>query len=135
MKYTHKAFVRWDDLDAFGHVNNAKYLTYAQEARFDWGWFSFSEKSEKPILMEMVVGRAEVDYLIPMTEGGCFYDVNLWVEKIGNSSFVNGYDVTKNGVVYAKMKTVQVAIDIATRKSRPLNDEERAFLNKFLENN
>ena len=27
MKYTHKAFVRWDDLDAFGHVNNAKYLT------------------------------------------------------------------------------------------------------------
>jgi acyl-CoA thioester hydrolase len=48
---------------------------------------------------------------------------------------VNGYDVTKNGVVYAKMKTVQVAIDITTRKSRPLNDEERAFLNKFLENN
>jgi acyl-CoA thioester hydrolase len=134
MKYTHKAFVRWDDLDAFGHVNNAKYLTYAQEARFDWGWFSFSEKSEKPVLMEMVVGRAEVDYLIPMTEGGC-YDVNLWVEKIGNSSFVNGYDVTKNGVVYAKMKTVQVAIDITTRKSRPLTDEERAFLNKFLENN
>jgi acyl-CoA thioester hydrolase len=48
---------------------------------------------------------------------------------------VNGYDVTKDGVVYAKMKTVQVAIDMATRKSRPLNDEERAFLNKFLENN
>jgi len=44
MKYTHKAFVRWDDLDAFGHVNNAKYLTYAQEARFDWGWYSFAEK-------------------------------------------------------------------------------------------
>jgi acyl-CoA thioesterase FadM len=33
------------------------------------------------------------------------------------------------------MKTVQVAIDMATRKSRPLNDEERAFLNKFLEKN
>ncbi|MEY4206588.1 MAG: Thioesterase-like superfamily, partial [Actinomycetota bacterium] len=27
MKYHHKAFVRWDDLDAMGHVNNAKYLT------------------------------------------------------------------------------------------------------------
>jgi acyl-CoA thioester hydrolase len=51
MKYTHKAFVRWDDLDAFGHVNNAKYLTYAQEARFDWGWYSFAEKNEKPVLM------------------------------------------------------------------------------------
>jgi acyl-CoA thioester hydrolase len=70
-----------------------------------------------------------------MIEGGCFYDVNLWVEKIGNSSFVNGYDVTKDGVVFAKMKTVQVVIDLASRKSRPLKDEERAFLNKFLENN
>ena len=30
MKYSHKAFVRWDDLDAMGHVNNAKYLTFAQ---------------------------------------------------------------------------------------------------------
>ena len=47
MKYTHKAFVRWDDLDAFGHVNNAKYLTYAQEARFDWGWYSFAEKKRR----------------------------------------------------------------------------------------
>jgi len=88
MKYTHKAFVRWDDLDAFGHVNNAKYLTYAQEARFDWGWYSFAEKNEKPVLMEMVVARGEVDYLLPITEGGCFYDVTLWVDSIGNSSFV-----------------------------------------------
>ena len=135
MRYQSKQYVRWGDLDAFGHVNNAKYLTYAQEARFDWGWYSFAEKSEKPVLMEMVVGRAEVDYLIPMTEGGCFYDVILWVEKIGNSSFVNGYEVSKDGVVYAKMKTVQVAIDLLSRKSRPLNDEEREFLNKYLESN
>ena len=133
MKYTHIALVRWDDLDAFGHVNNAKYLTYAQEARFDWGWFSFAEKKEEPILMEMVVARAEVDYLAPITEGGCFYDVILWVDLIGTSSFVNGYEVSKDGVIYAKMKTVQVTIDLNTRKSRPINDAEREFLNKFLE--
>ena len=132
MKYTHKAFVRWDDLDAFGHVNNAKYLTYAQEARFDWGWYSFSEKKEEPILMEMVVARAEVDYLAPITEGGCFYDVTLWVDSIGTSSFVNGYELSKDGVVYAKMKTVQVTIDLKSRKSRPINDAERGFLTKYL---
>ena len=134
MKYTHKAFVRWHDLDAFGHVNNAKYLTYAQEARFDWGWFSFAEKNEEPILMEMVVARAEVDYLAPITEGGCFYDVTLWVDSIGTSSFINGYELTKDGVVYAKMKTVQVTIDLKTRKSRPINDAERGFLTKYLVN-
>jgi acyl-CoA thioester hydrolase len=36
MKYLNEQFVRWDDLDAFGHVNNARYLTFAQEARFIW---------------------------------------------------------------------------------------------------
>ena len=132
MKFTHKAFVRWDDLDAFGHVNNAKYLTYAQEARFDWAWYSLTSKNEKPILIEMVVARGEVDYLVPITQGGCFYDVILWVESIGNSSFVNGYEVSKDGVTYAKMKTVQVTIDLTTRKSRPINTVERGFLDKYL---
>jgi acyl-CoA thioester hydrolase len=55
------------------------------------------------------------------------------VDSIGNSSFVNGYEITKAGVVYAKMKTVQVTIDLSTRKSRPINAAEREFLSKFLD--
>ena len=85
--------------------------------------------------MEMVVGRAEVDFVKPIYDGGQFVDVNLWVESIGNASFVNAYEVVKDGQVFAKMKTVQVAIDLQTRKSRPLNAQEREFLNKYLEAN
>ena len=96
------------------------------------GWYSFAEKKEEPILMEMVVARAEVDYLAPITEGGCFYDVTLRVDSIGTSSFVNGYELSKDGTVYAKMKTVQVTIDLKSRKSRPINDAERNFLSKYL---
>ena len=122
MIYTGKQFVRWDDIDAFGHVNNAKYLTYIQEARFLWA----------PIV-EMVVARAEVDYIAPIYEGGRFYDVNLWVESIGNSSFSMGYEVVgDNGVIHAKVKTVQVAVSMETKKSRPLTDKEREFLNEYL---
>jgi acyl-CoA thioester hydrolase len=122
MIYTGKQFIRWDDIDAFGHVNNAKYLTYIQEARFLWS----------PII-EMVVARAEVDYIAPIYEGGRFYDVNLWVEAIGNSSFTMGYEVVgDNGLVHAKVKTVQVAVSMETKKSRPLTDTEREFLNAYL---
>jgi len=122
MMYTGKQFVRWDDIDAFGHVNNAKYLTYIQEARFLWS----------PII-EMVVARAEVDYMEPIYEGGRFYDVNLWVESIGNSSFTMAYEVVgDNGVVHAKVRTVQVVISMETKKSRPLKDSERDFLNSYL---
>jgi acyl-CoA thioester hydrolase len=122
MIYTGKQFVRWDDIDAFGHVNNAKYLTYIQEARFLWS-----------SIIEMVVARAEVDYMEPIYEGGRFYDVNLWVESIGNSSFTMAYEVVgDNGVVHAKVKTVQVVISMETKKSRPLKDSEREFLNSYL---
>ncbi len=122
MIYTNQQFVRWDDIDAFGHVNNAKYLTYIQEARFLWS----------PHL-EMVVAKAEVDYLVPIYVGGRFYDITLWVEQIGNSSFTLGYEVIgDNGVVHAKVKTVQVAVSMETKKSRPLTDPEREFLKQYL---
>ena len=122
MIYTGKQFVRWDDIDAFGHVNNAKYLTYIQEARFLWS-----------TITEMVVARAEVDYIEAIYEGGRFYDVNLWVEAIGNSSFTMAYEVVgDNGVVHAKVTTVQVVVNMETMKYRPLKDSEREFLNQYL---
>lgn len=133
MIYTDKQFVRWDDIDAFGHVNNAKYLTYIQEARFQWSFYQYASQNEQPTLVEMVVARAEVDYLVPIYEGGRFYDVNLWVESIGNSSFTMGYEVVgDNGVVHARVKSVQVAVSMETKKSRPLTESERDFLNKYL---
>ena len=133
MIYTDKQFVRWDDIDAFGHVNNAKYLTYIQEARFQWSFYQYAAKNEKPTLVEMVVAKAEIDYLVPIYEGGRFYDVNLWVESIGNSSFVMGYEVVgDHGVVHAKVKSVQVAVSMETKKSRPLTEPEREFLTQYL---
>ena len=132
MKFTSKVFVRWADLDAFGHGNNAVYLTYAELARVDWGGKEFAPKQGSSVLVEMTVAHSEADYLLPITKFGVDYDVNLWVESIGNTSFTMAYEVTKDGVVFAKMKTVQVMIDLAKMKSRPISEAERAFLNKYL---
>ena len=132
MKFTSKVFVRWADLDAFGHVNNAVYLTYSELARVEWGGKQFAPKDPGSVLVEMTVAHSEVDYLIPITSFGSGYDVNLWVESIGNTSFTVAYEILKDGVVYAKMKTVQVMIDIDKMKSRPINATEREFLTKYL---
>ena len=122
MKFTNKQYVRWDDLDAFGHVNNATYLTYAQEARFVMtGMF------------EMVVARAEVDFVAPIYDGNIFLDVDIWVKSIGTSSFILAYEIKNGDQVVAKITTVQVAVDMATKKSTPLIDEHRVFLTKYLE--
>ena len=135
MKFLSKQFVRWDDLDAMGHVNNAKYLTYAQEARFLWATEEFSGAMKETSLIEMVVARAEVDFIEPIYEGGRFVDVDISVEKIGNSSFNMLFTISDQGKVFAKVRTVQVAVSLETRKSRPLTDKERDFLSKYLETN
>ncbi len=132
MKYQHKAFVRWDDLDAMGHVNNAKYLTLAQEARFEWSFMQHHSKGQLPGLMDMVVARAEVDFFKGITLGGIFVDVDLWVEKIGNSSFVMVYEIRNGEELCARIKTVQVGVDSSVSKSRALNDSERKFLEQYL---
>jgi acyl-CoA thioester hydrolase len=122
MKYLNKQYVRWDDLDAIGHVNHAKYLTFAQEARFAMlGFFN------------MVVARAEADYKAPINEGNTFIDVTTWVESIGTSSFVLVYEISSNGTLYARVKTVQVTVTEDTKSSRPLSDAQREVLSKFLE--
>ena len=132
MKYHNQQFVRWDDIDDLGHVNNAKYLTYAQEARFHWSFYQFYERNETPYFIDMVVARAEVDFIVPIYEGGLFVDVHIWVESVGTSSFVLNYEISSKGVLHARLKSVQVAISMETKKSRPLTDEEREFLKEYM---
>ena len=122
MRFTNKQYVRWGDLDAFGHVNNSTYLIFAQEARYAWSK-----------MIEMVVARAVVDFIAPIYTGDIYIDVEIWVNKIGTSSFGVTYEMKYENELLAVVKTVQVTVSMDTKKSRPLTDAEREFLNKYLE--
>ena len=122
MRSHNKQYVRWGDLDAFGHVNNATYLIYAQEARYAWSK-----------MIEMVVARAEVDFIAPIYAGDLYLDIEIWVNKIGNSSFGLTYEMKNGDELVARVKTVQVTVSMETKKSRPINDAEREFLTQYLE--
>ena len=122
MRSQNKQYVRWGDLDAFGHVNNATYLVYAQEARYAWSK-----------MLEMVVARAEVDFVAPIYTGDFYLDIEIWVHKIGNSSFGLTYEMRNGDELVARVKTVQVTVSMETKKSRPITDAEREFLTQYLE--
>ena len=122
MRSQNKQYVRWGDLDAFGHVNNATYLVYDQEARYAWSK-----------MLEMVVARAEVDFVAPIYTGDFYLDIEIWVHSIGNSSFGLTYEMKNGEELVARVKTVQVTVSMETKKSRPINDAERAFLTQYLE--
>ena len=133
MRHHGKTYVRWNDLDAFGHINNANYLTFIQEVPADFTWYSRIATGLKPMFSDMVVVRAEIDYLEPITEGGFEIEIAIWVSKIGNSSFILEYELTSKAGVHAKARTVQVAVDMESKRSRAINEEERELLTQYLE--
>ena len=93
MKHQFKCQVRWGDLDAFMHVNNAAYLTYIQEARVDFTVYSRQRVNLQPVLIEMVVAHADIDYINPIYDAGIEIDIAVWVSKIGTSSFAVFYSI------------------------------------------
>ena len=134
MRFHATVHARWDDLDAFGHVNNAKYLTFVQEARVDMFWTDRKKRGLGPIFDDMVVARAEVDFIKPIYDGAKDVYVSIWCSKIGRAAFDLKYEISSpDEGIYAKVKTVQVAVDMETKRSRSLRQDEIDLLNQYFE--
>lgn len=119
-------------MDAQGHVNNAAYVDYLQEARVDF------LLSGSPVLHEMlktgvVVASHQVEYLRPITAlGDPLLDVDLWVDSVGASRFVIGYELLEGDLLAARARTTLVPFDLATDALRRLTGEERRLLSAGL---
>jgi acyl-CoA thioester hydrolase len=83
-KHSTKIKVRFADLDAMHHVNNATYLTYLEEARIDYFNSLFNRKKES-LDFEAVIARIEIDYIFPIVLGD---DIEVYtrISNLGNKS-------------------------------------------------
>ncbi len=114
--------LRFRDLDAFGHVYHAEYLTLLDEARTQW----FREVLALDEPGAYVVARIEIDYASSLVlddgEAGFVFEV----ERIGTSSLTLRETVrAPDGRVVARVRSVTVRRDLVAGTSRPLSDEER----------
>jgi acyl-CoA thioester hydrolase len=55
------------------------------------------------------------------------------VYRLGNSSFGLAYEIHVGGQVVAKARTVQVAVDMHSKSSRPLSESEKEFLQEYFQ--
>jgi len=123
--------IRWRDMDAYGHVNNAVYLNYLEEARD-----AFVQKVLGPATntWDFVLARVAIDYRAELTQDDGEVLVRCRLDSIGRASLQTREEVAKlDGTVSAEAQSVVVARDPSTGKSRPLTDEERAALERELE--
>ena len=120
--------VRWGDMDALGHVNNAEYLRYFEQSRIAWLeglGYPVAGQGAGPIL-----AKVSVTYLKPVVYPSEL-EIRLYAGKVGNSSFtllseiVNGRDAAER---FTEGEFVTVWVDYDASKSVPIPDRLRAVL-------
>ena len=115
--------VRFADCDPLGHVNNAKYFTYLEEARFHWFRSVFGEDGFRrhPIIL----AEARCSFRSAAKPGDRLR-VGIRVQRIGRSSFTHGYRIEDDGGrLVAEAESVGVGFDYATNGTRELGEEFR----------
>ena len=122
--------LRFRDLDAFGHVYHAEYLTLLDEARTRW----FGETVELDEPGAYVVARIEIDYVSSLVLEDAEVLLSFAVERVGSSSLTLAETMqAPDGRVVARARTVTVRRDLAAGRSRPLSEEERSRTTALLE--
>ncbi len=122
--------VRFSDLDAMGHVNNARFLTYMETARVDY-FLEVLDWSGKVADFNLILARAEIDYRAPLHFPGRF-SIYMGVTRIGSKSFDIEYLLIDSaGVLCAEARTVQVAFDFQGGQTMLIPDEWRSRFRAF----
>jgi acyl-CoA thioester hydrolase len=119
--------IRWRDVDAYDHVNNAVYLTYLEEARDRWAHDTLGPE------VNFVIVRIAIDYRRELSLDDEAVTVTCRGRGYGTSSIRTAEQIiAKAGWVAAEAESVIVAHEPATRTSRPLTDDERSTLDREL---
>lgn len=114
--------LRFRDVDAFGHVYHAEFLTLLDEARTRW--FRDELGLENP--SDYVLARIEIDYVSSIVPADGAVAGEFVVERVGRTSLTLAEVLrTRDGRVVSRGRAVTVLRDVATGSSRPLTDEER----------
>ncbi len=130
--FYHPIEVRYGDLDPQGHLNNAKYLTYMEQARIAYirhlGLWSGGDF----MTIGVILAEARVTFKAPI-HWGQPVRVGVRFSRLGNKSFDVHYTIedAETGIEYATGFTVQVAYDYQTGKTIPIPDHWREKITKF----
>ncbi|MFO0571735.1 MAG: thioesterase family protein [Polyangiaceae bacterium] len=114
--------VLWGDMDALGHVNNAVYARWLEQARIQY--------FQRVALLGMgsvgpILARQAIDFRKPVAYPDRV-TIEVGVKHVGNTSVVLGYEIRNSeGVVVVEAESVIVLIDYATGAKTPVSPELR----------
>ena len=114
--------IRFRDVDAFGHVYHAEFLTLLDEARTRW----FRDVLALDNPTDYVLARVEIDYVSSIVLADEAVAADFAVERVGTSSLTLRETMrARDGRVVSRSRVVTVLRDVGTGEARPLTDAER----------
>jgi acyl-CoA thioester hydrolase len=120
--FVHREPVRFRDTDGMGHVNNAVFSTYLEQARL--AWFGTDEKNP---LADVILARTEIDFRSPVRSGEVV-EIGVRPVRLGNKSFELEYELRANGRVVAEARSVLVGYDYERAESTTIPERWRRRL-------
>ncbi|MCS0499074.1 acyl-CoA thioesterase [Protaetiibacter mangrovi] len=139
--------LRWSDVDAYAHVNNAEMLRLLEEARMEAFWRPDEGVDGRPTAVLdarpgaavlSLIARQEVEYLAPIPFQRTPIVVELWIGRIGGASIDICYEVySPDGVEprvrYTVASTTLVMVDATTGRPSRIADELRELFAPYVE--
>jgi len=123
--------IRWRDVDAYQHVNNAVYATYLEECRDEWVEHTLGEIGDP---WDYVLARVAIDFRRELRLEDEAVVVSCRLARIGNSSITLSEQIrTRDGELAAESEAVLVARERASGRPRPLAEDERAAFERVRE--
>src|SRR5688572_30395862 len=118
--------VRFRDLDAMGHVNNAVYLTYFEMARAAYYRRLTGKRLNALEEFDFILAEVTCSFRSSAYFGETLV-VSLGVTEVGTRSFVFEYEVTEedSNRLVATGRSVQVMYDYTAKKTKPIPPELR----------
>lgn len=129
-RFRHQLQARFRDCDLFGHVNNAVYFTYMEEARWAY-WRELTGDFPHDRLPGLILARAECDFIRPVRPGERL-DIWIGTTRIGRTSVALDCEMLDDrGQAIAKGKAVMVTYDYSSAKPVPVPDWTRARMEEY----
>ena len=121
--------IRWRDLDAYGHVNQAVYLTFAEEVLDAWFRDRFGRPSGE--VWDYVARRTTIEYRSELRLQDVQAVGSVELVRLGTTSVTTRTTLrAPDGRVAAEVENVVVVIDGEGGGTRPLTEEERTALSR-----
>ena len=130
MTHSKRVEIRWRDVDAYLHVNNAVYATYLEECRDEWVDAALGDAGDA---WDFVLARVAIDFRRELRLEDEEVVVTCSLDRIGTASVTLREEVrTRDGELSAESEAVLVARDRELGRSRPLTQVEREALERAL---